>query len=299
MEPGYDTTGMGSSFYEGFDYEAFWTGEERRHLDRLERRIVASLLQPSGRRLLDAGCGFGRLGDAYIDRFDEVVLFDGAWSMLERARDRWGDRATLVAGDLHALPFASQTFDAVVSVRVLHHMDHPETTLAALRAVTATGGRLVCNVSNKRNLKRIAAWSFGRTDDDPFTPGMVSYGEASFGMHPRDLERLCATAGFLPLAWRGVGVADKLAKHAGPLAPLVPSGAILARALGRVRYAPSLFVAASAGAPGRPTIRPGPFEDLLRCPRCRCRLGADEGGWRCVMCRSHFPVREGILDLRP
>ncbi|MGZ4152602.1 MAG: methyltransferase domain-containing protein, partial [Actinomycetota bacterium] len=247
----------------------------------------------------DAGCGFGRLGDAYIDRFDEVVLFDGAWSLLERARERWGGRATLVAGDLHALPFAPRTFDAIVSVRVLHHMERPARTLAALREVTATGGRLVCNVSNKRNLKRIVAWSIGRTDDDPFAPGMVAYGDASFGMHPSDLERLCSTAGFLPLAWRGVGVADKLAKYAGPFAPLVPSGATLARALGRVRYAPSLFVAACAGAPGLPTTRPGSIERLLRCPRCRCRLGADEGGWRCVMCRTPYPVRDGIHDLRP
>jgi len=91
--------------YEGFDYESFWDEPGRRHLDALEHRVVAELLPARGRRILDLGCGFGRLTDVYVERFDEVVLVDLARSQLEVARERWGSRVTLIQADLLAPRF--------------------------------------------------------------------------------------------------------------------------------------------------------------------------------------------------
>jgi SAM-dependent methyltransferase len=231
--------------YEGFDYRSFWADAGRRHLDRLEHRVVEELLPPDGVRILDLGCGFGRLTDAYVDRFRQVVLVDAAGSLLEQARRRWGRRIRVVQADLRQLPFADATFDAVVMVRVLHHLADPGTALREVRRVMAPGARLVGNVSNKRNAVRMAR-ALARGSLDPWRSGLERYGPPSFGCHPKDAEAWLLDAGLLPLRWRGVGVFDKVARWVPEGSSLIPLGTRASRALGRIRLAPSLFVQAVA-----------------------------------------------------
>jgi SAM-dependent methyltransferase len=281
--------------YEGFDYEAFWRERGRAHLDRSERRAVARLLPTRGRRLLDAGCGFGRLTGAYIDGFDEVVLLDGAWSLLEQARDRWGSRVRLVAADLRALPFAPGSFDAVVMVRVLHHFERPGAILGPAQEVLTPRGSLVFSVGNKRNLRRIGRRLLGARGPSPFAPGLEPYGPRSFGWHPRDVERFLAASGFRVEEMLGLGVVDKVAAHVGALAPAVPSGLLAGRALGRVRLAPILF---GSAVPRSAAPRPAREDDPFRCPRCLGSLNERSSVYTCCVCGRRYPVRDGIADFR-
>jgi len=280
--------------YDGFDYRAFWRDPGRRHLDRLEHGVVAELLPARGRRIVDVGCGFGRLTDAYVDRFEEVVLVDAAWSLLEQARDRWARfGVTLVAADIRALPFSPSAFDAAVMVRVLHHMEDPVDGLLAVRPILVAGGRLVANASNRRNAARIARYAVLGRGPSPFGRGVVRYGPLSFGWHPKDFEDMLEASGLRPLAWRGVGVLDKVVARWPRLASTVPPGAALARSFGHVRVAPSLFC--SAVKEGGEDAR---VEDPFACPRCRGPLGRTPAGRACARCRRAFPERDGILDLR-
>src|SRR5438132_9559279 len=171
--------------YEGYDYASFWSDPERRHLDGLERWVVWTLLPATGRRILDAGGGYGRMAPTYVGRFEQPVLFDGALSLLEQARDTWGDRITYVAGDLHSLPFVTNAFDAATMIRVVHHLEHPDEVLPELGRVIRRGGSLIVSISNKRNLKRLAEFALGR-GSNPFEPGVVRYGPLSWGMSPQD-----------------------------------------------------------------------------------------------------------------
>lgn len=235
--------------YEGFDYRSFWSEAGRRHLDRLEHRVVEELLPQEGGRILDLGCGFGRLTDAYVDRFREVVLVDAAGSLLEQARRRWGRRVRVIQADLRQLPFANAAFDAVVMVRVLHHLAAPGPALEEVRRVLAPGGRLVGNVSNKRNAARMTR-ALARGSVDPWRHGLQRYGPRSFGCHPRDAEAWLLDAGLRPIRWRGVGVFDKVARKMPGASDVIPLGTGASRVLGWIRVAPSLFVEAEA-VPGR------------------------------------------------
>jgi SAM-dependent methyltransferase len=286
-----------AALYEGFDYRAFWSSEGRRHLDALEHGVIGDLLPQRGGSILDAGCGFGRLTDAYISRFDRVILLDSAWSMLEQARDRWGDRVGLVAADLHALPFRREAFDAVLLVRVLHHVEDPGPVMRSLGHVVAPGGRLVFNISNKRNALRIVRYLAAGAGPNPFARGVVAYGPRSSGCHPSDAEEWMGSGGLRPVRWRGVGIMDKVADRLGPLGRVVPAGRSLARVLGRVRLAPSMFCEAerSGVARERATSVQGP---IFRCPRCRDRVEAADSGYVCRRCHLTFPLRDGILDFR-
>jgi tRNA (cmo5U34)-methyltransferase len=76
------------------------------------------------RRVLDLGAGTGllatRVAAAHPDA--ELVLLDAAPAMLELARERLGDRATLHVADLDD-PLPPGPFDAVVSALAIHHLD--------------------------------------------------------------------------------------------------------------------------------------------------------------------------------
>jgi tRNA (cmo5U34)-methyltransferase len=75
------------------------------------------------RRVLDLGAGTGQLSAQVLAAHPaaEVVLFDGAPAMLERARATLGDRARYVEGDL-AGPLPAGPWDAVVSALAIHHI---------------------------------------------------------------------------------------------------------------------------------------------------------------------------------
>jgi ubiquinone/menaquinone biosynthesis C-methylase UbiE len=103
----------------------------------------------TGRRILDAGCGSGPLFAALRDRGATVTGFDGSAGMLEEARRRLGADADLQVADLaDPLPYPDDSFDDVVASLVLHYLQDWGPTLAELRRVLRTGGRLIISVNH-------------------------------------------------------------------------------------------------------------------------------------------------------
>jgi len=99
------------------------------------------------RRVLDAGCGGGRLTISLALAGAEVTGIDTSGQRLEQARrraDAAGAELTLLEGDFNAkLPFADASFDAVTSRLALMAADDPVATLRELQRVLEPGGRLV------------------------------------------------------------------------------------------------------------------------------------------------------------
>jgi SAM-dependent methyltransferase len=103
----------------------------------------------TGRRILDAGCGSGPLFAALRDRGAIVSGFDGSPGMLEQARRRLGADADLRVADLAGpLPYPDNAFDDVIASLVLHYLQDWGPTLAELRRVLKTGGRLIVSVDH-------------------------------------------------------------------------------------------------------------------------------------------------------
>ncbi|MFC4120673.1 class I SAM-dependent methyltransferase [Nonomuraea zeae] len=111
--------------------------------------ILALAGEVSGRRILDAGCGSGPLSEALRDRGAVVSGIDNSAGMLELARRRLGEGADLRLADLRdPLPFDDGAFDDVVASLVLHYLEDWGPTLAELRRVLRTGGRLIVSVDH-------------------------------------------------------------------------------------------------------------------------------------------------------
>lgn len=87
--------------------------------------LLTRHLAPGPAWLLDAPCGAGRLL-ATLEARGQVVGVDVSATMLASARSGARADTRLVRGDVTALPFAAQSFDAVVCCRLLHHLERDE-----------------------------------------------------------------------------------------------------------------------------------------------------------------------------
>lgn len=100
----------------------------------------------SGMTLLDAGCGPGTITADLATRITpgRVTALEMNEEALSLARAEAGrrqsDNIDFVVGDVHALDFPDDTFDAVHAHQVLQHVADPVQALREFRRVTKPGG---------------------------------------------------------------------------------------------------------------------------------------------------------------
>jgi ubiquinone/menaquinone biosynthesis C-methylase UbiE len=96
---------------------------------------------------LEVAAGTGLFSVAIARRVTRLVATDYAPAMLrileQRAREHGLTNVKCVPADIHALPFASESFDAVVAANVLHLLPDLPKALAELARVLKPNGVLV------------------------------------------------------------------------------------------------------------------------------------------------------------
>lgn len=109
--------------------------------------MLLGQVRPAPQRILDAGCGEGFAMREVLSGAPGAVLgLDGSSAALRVAR-RLNPGRGFTAGDLYALPFATASFDLVVCMEVLEHLDEPARGLGELLRVSA--GWLLLSVPNE------------------------------------------------------------------------------------------------------------------------------------------------------
>jgi demethylmenaquinone methyltransferase/2-methoxy-6-polyprenyl-1,4-benzoquinol methylase len=124
-------------------------------LDLRWRRLTAAAAVHRGDRVLDAACGTGDLALADLGAgAGEVVGLDFAERMLDRAR-RKSAAIEWVRGDLLALPYADDSFDAATIGFGLRNVADLEGGVRELHRVLRPGGRLaVLEITRPRGALR-------------------------------------------------------------------------------------------------------------------------------------------------
>ncbi|MCL7411392.1 MAG: class I SAM-dependent methyltransferase [Methanosarcinaceae archaeon] len=104
--------------------------------DSMRRSLVAQAGINSGDRILDLATGTGYLSEI-LDGC-EIVGADISLHMVNQARKKTD--AAFVLSDAHALPFASDSFDATVCSFALHEMGDPKIVISEMFRVVKPGG---------------------------------------------------------------------------------------------------------------------------------------------------------------
>ncbi|MBN2344928.1 MAG: methyltransferase domain-containing protein [Candidatus Aminicenantes bacterium] len=119
---------------------------EPEELERL-RLFAAHFQLQRGDRILDVGCGSGRLAGVACERIGpsgSLVELDFAPGMIEICRKKcFPGNVTCLLGDAHALPLDDHDFDKVIALALLPHLDDKAGALREFRRVLKPGGLLV------------------------------------------------------------------------------------------------------------------------------------------------------------
>jgi ubiquinone/menaquinone biosynthesis C-methylase UbiE len=111
----------------------------------LHQRLLEYVGLPDGARILDLGCGTGRLLDRLATHFPQLqgTGLDFSEKMLDqaRSRNRYHTRITYIQGRVESLPGEVGQFDAVFSTISFLHYPQPQTVLAEVSRVLRPGGR--------------------------------------------------------------------------------------------------------------------------------------------------------------
>lgn len=283
--------------YEGIEYKDFWNGLQKKKQDELEHALVRDLLPPEGRRIIDVGCGYGRLFDCYTQRFKQVVMVDGSISLLRQAMERTAGKAIYIACDVSHLPFRAGSFDSVLLIRVFHHIENSQACLNELHRLLCRDGVFIFSYCNKRNAKRVLGWLLGKYSENPFSTDPAGIGSTFISHHPAAVERMMLDSGFSDLQNYGVGVFDKIAGKLGSTGRWIPSGKRFSKFLGKSNLAPWI-ICRSITKHNSKLVEPRGFDDLLQCPVCSGELRGAYQKYHCLECRRVYPVDNGIIDMR-
>ena len=125
---------------------ARWYDKLFERMNKGLRLLGLRMFRPKERMaILDVGCGTGVHLELYQRFRCDVYGIDPSLSMIEIARKRLGGRAALHLGDASVMPYVDRSFDLIISMLVLHEMNHStrSSVICEMKRVLKDSGRLL------------------------------------------------------------------------------------------------------------------------------------------------------------
>ena len=134
-------------------------------LEAMGREVLDRLELRGDERVLDAGCGTGRVTAALLERLPrgEVVAVDGSPAMVAEAKERLGPRVDARVADLTELVL-SPPVDAILSTATFHWIADHDRLFERLFAALKPGGRIVAQCGGEGNVATVQA-AIDRVDE--------------------------------------------------------------------------------------------------------------------------------------
>jgi 2-polyprenyl-3-methyl-5-hydroxy-6-metoxy-1,4-benzoquinol methylase len=129
---------------------AIQIGDRPDNYYKANRQDIADLLPPAARRVLEIGCGEGRLGQLLRTRGHYVAGFELVPEIAEKARQNLDE---VYCGDIEQtqLALSPESFDALIFADILEHLVDPWKTLKNLARLLRPGGLTIASIPNVQN----------------------------------------------------------------------------------------------------------------------------------------------------
>lgn len=173
-----------------------------------EIRFLVDDYAASGDKILDIGCGNGRLLEFLLEMKTDYIGIDNSEKLIEIARKKY-PAAKFQTADALKLPFPDNYFNKVYSIAVLHHIPSRELRLRfceEAKRILKPGGLFILTVWKFHKLhdlvlvlKYVVLKAIGRSKldfGDIFEPWGQKVERYYHWFFRRELERLVSCAGF-------------------------------------------------------------------------------------------------------
>lgn len=170
------------------------------------REVVASIPLTGTERVLDAGCGSGRVSALLAERLDgdrggELVCVDGSAAMLREAGKRLGPGVELIHSDLLTLEL-DEPVDVVLSTATFHWITDHDALFRRARSWLRPGGLLRAQCGGEGNIAGFVALVDEVAAREPFAPHLADMGVTRYFAGAEETRERLERAGFEHVATR-------------------------------------------------------------------------------------------------
>ena len=154
--------------------------------------VLAELEKEPFTDLLDCGCGTAPMITLLHEKYPEkhYTGIDLTPKMIEAAKAKNMEGVTLVVGDCESLPFAEDSFDAVICCESFHHYPNPQDFFNSVAHVLRPNGRLILRDMTMRTAP--VRW-FCNTVEMPLAH-LIGKGDVRIYSR-NEIQKLCENAG--------------------------------------------------------------------------------------------------------
>jgi len=138
-----------------------WTHEELKAIIQQSQnnnasRYVATIQMVEGDVILDVGCGVGQFSYSIAKRAKKVVGVDILASSIEIAKEFSSKpNVEFIEGDLFKLHFPDNSFDCILFLETIEHVDNPVMFIREFHRLLKKDGHLVISTPNAMSLTNI------------------------------------------------------------------------------------------------------------------------------------------------
>ncbi len=151
-----------------YRYQEFWKGRQYEHesevllLKKLLKKHIPDL---ADRQIMDLGGAYGRLSFLYEKDAKGVILADYSTSELKEGIKRISalpeqKKFSFVALNAYKLPYKNNSLQALLSVRVMHHLKNIELFWEELARTLSPGGVAIIEFANKNHILALVRHAF-------------------------------------------------------------------------------------------------------------------------------------------
>ena len=304
------------SDYDKFDYnyEDYWSGKDvnRVYEDKAERYVIDKLLpkpEPVSGWFCDLGGGFGRLMDLYQNRFGGVILSDYSLDSLKKAAAKYDQpNVFFVAANAYYLPFKKDSLDALLTVRLMHHIESIPDVFAEMSRVIKPDGKLLMEFSNKKHFVEVLRALAGKSKMKPFSLEPTKRGDLFYNFHPKYIKReLGENQFFVEKKYSASNFRSGIFKKIFPISLLLGIEKAFRSAFNIIDFGPSIFFLAKKGKDSKsknsqsplPPVTSYQLHDILVCPKCKSdSLMFLKTEVRCKECSKTYQIIDKVYDFR-